>query len=245
MVLVATNTAPLNSEGTVTIRNTTITSQYPAITAKVVPNITISSITPGTTQEPASSGDIVFYIDSNADPATSCNQVKVAAKEAAAGAVAQVWASEATYQTAVIPAPGAQYPSDGSINTVATVQAEGTGTPEGRLDDANVICLNYTETTSGFTNWYLPAICELGSGVAGCSGNNNMYEKISALGTVPATLNVLWSSTENNATSAWLQETSQLSDTSKQAPYFKALAVYSDQSSIGVWCARSYTASSP
>lgn len=92
--------------------------------------------------------------------------------------------------------------TDGEANTNALLAPVGTYA-------AAQICFNKID--QGFTNWYLPAICELGRYIgtgtpAGCGITNpNLYTtlRLNGLGNLNST--AYWSSTQVDANDAWLQ----------------------------------------
>jgi hypothetical protein len=97
----------------------------------------------------------------------------------------------------------AQSLTDGASNSTAIINTGGIGS------NAALTCQQYSVTVGSatYTNWYLPAICEMGgSGEgAGCSGSTaNMVTNLSAY--LPS--GNYWSSTEFSAvptSNAWYQ----------------------------------------
>lgn len=84
--------------------------------------------------------------------------------------------------------------TDGQANTQAIV-AVLDGQSEPRANYAAGTCTALGD--GGYTNWYLPAICEMSSAAAGCSAQPNMQTNLIENSTVSGLPSWHWSSTES------------------------------------------------
>jgi hypothetical protein len=197
-------------------------------------------------------GGYVFAIDD-----TTPNTGSISGKVAAVRDQAQpwpnglVWASNGTpgqsdyfnvpgiYETSTTPCMGA---TDGSCDTamIAAHYSPASSFPPSLY--AAGLCL---QTISGYSDWYLPAICEMGFVVgnypAGCGSSSsplaqNIESNLVSTGVMPLS-GYYWSSTEgsdNPAAHAWVQGFSTSGESSIQAEAAKFFAG-------GAHCARALT----
>ena len=95
--------------------------------------------------------------------------------------------------------PGAQSYTNGATNTAAIHTSQGLGTY------AAITCIQYTG--DGYTDWYLPAICELSSNGNSCAVGNNIYDSLFVFGFLTGLTNpaYYWSSTQDNSVLTWYQ----------------------------------------
>lgn len=105
---------------------------------------------------------------------------------------------------------GASSTTNGAQNTSNIVASIGTSTTY-----AARACSDNTSGGGAAGSWYLPAICEWGTG-SGCntSGVANIYDNLVALGFGGFNNNIFFSSTEVNLANAWSErilDDSQLS----------------------------------
>jgi hypothetical protein len=162
-------------------------------------NVNVSVLTYGSVYQ----GGYVFAVD-DTTPATGSIGGTVAAQTDSANPSSGIlWqASAAT--------TGASSPSDGKANTAAIVSALGSPTSS----YAAGVC---KATISGYSDWYLPAVCETGydsaSSGTGCGSSSsptqqNMQSNLVDNGNIGSLNGVYWTSTEATAapsTHSWGQ----------------------------------------
>ncbi|MDR3502637.1 MAG: hypothetical protein P4L79_08650 [Legionella sp.] len=106
--------------------------------------------------------------------------------------------------TTILWSSGNPSATDGSGNTIDIINSIGSSNP----DYAAYQCNQLTVGGASIGDWYLPAICELGSpgNEASCPVVDNIYTNLLAFGFSGISSTAYWSSTEIDLATAWVDD---------------------------------------